>query len=127
MADRYRSASPYEGLIGFSRAVRRGDRIVVSGTAPIDGDGETVVGDAATQARRCFTIVLEAVAALGGRPEDVIRTRMYITDRDDWDAVTRVHGEFFGEVFPAATLVVVKELIDPRWRVEVEAEAVVEE
>ena len=127
MADRYRSASPYEGLIGFSRAVRRGDRIVVSGTAPIDADGETVVGDAATQARRCFTIVLEAVEALGGRREDVIRTRMYITDRDDWDAVTRVHGEFFGEVFPAATLVVVKELIDPRWRVEVEAEAVIEE
>lgn len=127
MADRYRSASPYEGLIGFSRAVRRGDRIVVSGTAPIDVDGETVVGDASTQARRCFTIVLEAVEALGGRREDVIRTRMYITDRDDWEVVTRVHGEFFGEVFPAATLVVVKELIDPRWRVEVEAEAVVEE
>jgi enamine deaminase RidA (YjgF/YER057c/UK114 family) len=127
MADRYRSASPYEGLIGFSRAVRRGDRIVVSGTAPIDADGETVVGDAATQARRCFEIVVEAVEALGGSREDVIRTRMYITNRDDWDAVTRVHGEFFGEVFPAATLVVVKELIDPRWRVEIEAEAVVEE
>jgi enamine deaminase RidA (YjgF/YER057c/UK114 family) len=127
MADRYRSASPYEGLIGFSRAVRRGDRIVVSGTAPIDGDGETVVGDAASQARRCFEIVLEAIEALGGRREDVIRTRMYIVDRGDWDAVTRVHGEFFGEVFPAATLVVVKELIDPRWRVEVEAEAVLED
>jgi enamine deaminase RidA (YjgF/YER057c/UK114 family) len=127
MADRYRSASPYEGLIGFSCAVRRGDRIVVSGTAPIDADGETVVGDAATQARRCFEIVVEAVEALGGSREDVIRTRMYITNRDDWDAVTRVHGEFFGEVFPAATLVVVKELIDPRWRVEIEAEAMLEE
>jgi enamine deaminase RidA (YjgF/YER057c/UK114 family) len=127
MADRYRSASPYEGLIGFSRAVRRGDRIVVSGTAPIDADGETVVGDAATQARRCFEIVVEAVEALGGSREDVIRTRMYITNRDDWDAVTRVHGEFFGEVFPAATLVVVKELVDPRWRVEIEAEAMLEE
>jgi len=127
MADRYRSASPYEGLIGFSRAVRRGNRIVVSGTAPIDAGGETVVGDAATQARRCFEIVLEAVAALGGSREDVIRTRMYITDRADWEAVTRVHGELFAEVLPAATLVVVKELVDPRWRVEVEAEAVVEE
>ena len=127
MADRYRSASPYEGLIGFSRAVRRGSRIVVSGTAPIDADGETVAGDAATQARRCFEIVLEAVAALGGSREDVIRTRMYITDRADWEAVTRVHGELFTEVLPAATLVVVKELVDPRWRVEVEAEAVVEE
>jgi enamine deaminase RidA (YjgF/YER057c/UK114 family) len=127
MADRYRSASPYEGLIGFSRAVRRGNRIVVSGTAPIDADGETVVGDAATQARRCFEIVLEAVAALGGSREDVIRTRMYITDRADWEAVTRVHGELFGDVLPAATLVVVQALVDPRWRVEVEAEAVVEE
>jgi len=127
MADRYRSASPYEGLIGFSRAVRRGDRIVVSGTAPIDADGETVVGDAATQARRCFQIVLEAVAALGGSREDVIRTRMFITDCADWEAVTRVHGEFFGEVLPAATLVVVQALVDSRWRVEVEAEAVVEE
>jgi len=127
MADRYRSSSPYEGLIGFSRAVRCGNRIVVSGTAPIDADGETVAGDAATQARRCFEIVLEAVAALGGSREDVIRTRMYITDRADWEAVTRVHGELFAEVLPAATLVVVKELVDPRWRVEVEAEAVVEE
>lgn len=127
MADRYRSASPYEGLIGFSRAVRRGDRILVSGSAPIDADGETVVGDATTQARRCFEIVLEAVAALGGSREDVIRTRMYITDRADWEAVTRVHGELFGEVFPAATLVVVQGLVDPRWRVEVEAEAIVEE
>ncbi|HOC41637.1 MAG TPA: RidA family protein [Thermoanaerobaculales bacterium] len=126
-ADRYRSASPYEGLIGFSRAVRRGDRILVSGTAPIDADGGTVAGDAATQARRCFTIILEAVAALGGRREDVVRTRMFIVDPADWDAVTRVHGEFFGEVFPAATLVVVQQLIDPRWRVEIEAEAIVEE
>lgn len=127
MDDRYRSASPYEGLIGFSRAVRRGDRILVSGTAPIDANGETVVGDASTQARRCFEIILEAVTALGGRREDVVRTRMYIVDAADWEAVTRVHGEVFGEVFPAATLVVVKELLDPRWRVEVEAEAMVEE
>ena len=90
-------------------------------------DGETVVGDAYTQAVRCFEIVLEAVEALGGRRGDVVRTRMYVVDGADWDAVARAHGEFFGEVFPAATLVVVKELLDPRWRVEVEAEAMVED
>ena len=124
---RFRSASPYEGLIGFSRAVRRGRRIVVSGTAPIAPDGETVLGDAYRQARRCFEIVVEAVEALGGRREDVIRTRMYLTDGADWDAVGRAHGEVFGAVFPAATMVVVKELLDPRWKVEVEAEAEVAE
>ena len=112
--------------MGFARAVRRGGRIVVSGTAPIDPDGATVQGDAYTQATRCFEIVLEAIAALGGRPEDVVRTRMYVIDAADWDAVGRAHGECFGEIFPAATLVVVKELLDPAWRVEVEAEAVVE-
>ena len=124
---RFRSSSPYEGLIGFSRAVRRGTRIVVSGTAPIGPDGETVEGDAYEQARRCFAIIVEAVEALGGSTEDIIRTRMYVTDGADWDAVGRAHGEVFGTVFPAATMVVVKELLDPRWKVEIEAEAVVEE
>ena len=124
---RFRSSSPYEGLIGFSRAVRRGTRIVVSGTAPIDPDGETVEGDAYQQARRCFAIVVEAVEALGGRREDIIRTRMYVVDGADWDAVGKAHGEVFGTLFPAATMVVVKELLDPRWKVEVEAEAEVGE
>jgi enamine deaminase RidA (YjgF/YER057c/UK114 family) len=124
---RYRSASPYEGLIGFSRAVRRGTRIVVSGTAPIGPDGETVEGGAYEQARRCLEVILEAVEALGGRREDIIRTRMFVTDGADWDAVSRAHGEVFGAVFPAATLVVVKELLDPRWKVEIEAEAEVED
>jgi enamine deaminase RidA (YjgF/YER057c/UK114 family) len=123
MDERYRSASPYEELIGFSRAVRRGSRILVSGTAPIAADGETVLGDAYLQATRCFEIILEAVEALGGRREDIVRTRMYVIDGADWDAVSRAHGEFFREVFPAATMVVVKELLDPRWKVEVEAEA----
>jgi enamine deaminase RidA (YjgF/YER057c/UK114 family) len=123
MRDHYRSSSPYEGLVGFSRAVRHGSRIVVSGTAPIAADGETVVGDAYEQAKRCFEVVLEAVEALGGRREDVIRTRIYVVDAADWDAVGRAHGETFGEVFPAATMVVVAGLLDPRWRVEIEAEA----
>jgi len=120
---RHRSASPYESLVGFSRAVRRGSHIAVSGTAPLDSDGETVVGDAYEQATRCFEVILEAVTALGGTREDVVRTRVFVTDVSDWDAVGRAHGEFFGEVYPAATMVVVKGLLDPRWRVEIEADA----
>jgi enamine deaminase RidA (YjgF/YER057c/UK114 family) len=127
MRDHYRSSSPYEGLVGFSRAVRHGSRIVVSGTAPIGPDGQTVVGDAYEQAKRCFEVILEAVSELGGRREDVIRTRIYVIDPADWDAVGRAHGETFGEVFPAATMVVVAGLLDPRWRVEIEAEAEVSE
>jgi len=120
---RVRSASPYEGLFGFSRAVRRGSRILVSGTAPLDRNGETVEGDTYDQAKRCFEIVLEAIEALGGGRSDVVRTRVYIVDAGDWEAVGRAHGETFGEVFPAGTMVVVRGLLDPRWRVEVEAEA----
>lgn len=123
MRDRFRSSSPYESLVGFSRAVRHGSRIVVSGTAPIGTDGETVVGDAYEQAKRCYEVILEAVTALGGSRDDVIRTRIYVVDAADWDAVGRAHGEVFGEVFPAATMVVVAGLLDPRWRVEIEAEA----
>jgi enamine deaminase RidA (YjgF/YER057c/UK114 family) len=124
---RYRSSSPYEQLVGFARAVRRGSRIVVSGTAPIGPDGETVEGDAYEQAKRCFEVIIEAVKALGGNREDVIRTRMYVTDAAYWDAVGRAHGEVFREIFPAATMVVVSELLDPRWKVEIEAEAELEE
>ena len=119
----HRSASAYEGLFGFSRAVRRGSHISVSGTAPLDSNGETVEGDAYVQAARCFEIILEAVEALGGTREDVVRTRMYAVDASDWDAVGRAHGEFFRDIYPAATLVVVKGLLDPRWRIEIEAEA----
>jgi enamine deaminase RidA (YjgF/YER057c/UK114 family) len=121
--DRYRTASPYEGLIGFSRAVRRGSRIVVSGTAPLDPDGETVIGDAYVQALRCFEIILEAVEALGGTLEDVIRTRVFVTDVDDWEGAGRAHGEFFRDTYPAVTWVVVRGLLDPRWKVYIDAEA----
>ena len=125
MSERYRSASPYEALVGFSRAIRHGQRILVSGTAPIGPDGETVEGDAYVQAMRCLETVNEAIEGLGGRREDVVRTRMYVGDAADWEAVGRAHGEFFGEVFPTATMVAVKELLDPRWKVEIEAEAIV--
>ena len=120
---RFRSASAYESLVGFSRAVRRGSRICVSGTAPIDDQGETVEGDAYVQASRCFEIILAAVEALGGTREDVVRTRIYVLDAADWEGVGRAHGECFRDAYPAATMVVVKGLLDPRWRVEIEAEA----
>jgi len=119
----YRSASPFEELIGFSRAVRRGNRILVSGTAPIGPDGTTVEGGAYEQARRCFEIIIEAVEALGGGREDVVRTRMFLTDAADWEEVGRAHGDFFREVRPAATMVVAGGLLDPEWRVEIEADA----
>ena len=121
--DRYRTASPYEGLIGFSRAVRRGSRIVVSGTAPLGTDGETVVGDAYEQAMRCFEIILEAVEALGGSVKDVVRTTLYAVDVDDWESIGRAHGEFFRDIYPAVTWIVVKGLLDPRWKVYIDAEA----
>ena len=126
MVERHSSASPYETTVGFSRAVRVGRRIVVAGTAPIGPDGRTVEGDALVQARRCLEIILTAVASLGGRREHVVRTRMYLVDAADQELVGRAHGEVFAAVRPAATMVVVKELLDPRWRVEIEAEAELE-
>lgn len=117
--------SPYEGAYGFSRAVRSGNRILVSGTAPVEPDGSSTPGDAAAQARRCFAIILAAVEKLGGSVTDVVRTRMFITDPADADAIGAVHGELFGEVRPAATMVVVAALLRPEWRIEIEAEALV--
>ena len=94
------SGSPYEASVGFSRAVRVGGQIAVSGTAPINADGHVSV-DPASQARRCWEIALGALSELGGRPEDVIRTRHFITDDEIVDAVSSVHGEIFGEICPA--------------------------
>ena len=118
-----RSGSPYEDVIGFSRAVRTGDVVAVSGTAPVWPDG-SVDPDPAAQARRCWEIALTALSELGGRPEDVVRTRQYVVDAGDADAVGAVHGEVFGTVRPASTMVVVAGLLDPRWRYEVELDAV---
>lgn len=118
------SGSPYESSIGFSRALRVGDLVVVSGTAPVWPDGE-VDPDPATQARRCLEIALGALAELGGRAEDVVRTRQYIVSTDDAEAVGAAHGEVFGEVRPASTMVVVAGLLDPRWKYELELDAVV--
>lgn len=117
------SGSPYEQTIGFSRAVRVGAHVMVSGTAPVWPDGH-VDPDPAVQARRCLGIALAALAELGGRVEDVVRTRQYVVDPADAAAVGAVHGEVFGMVRPASTLVVVAGLLDPRWRYEVELDAV---
>jgi len=122
---RVRSGSPYEGTIGFSRAIRIGPRVLVSGTAPIWPDGH-VEPDAGAQARRCLEIILAALAEAGGAPRHVVRTRMFLVDPADADAVGKAHGEVFGTIRPAATMVVVHALLDPRWKVEIEAEAIVE-
>lgn len=125
MTDRVRvsSGSPFEPLIGFSRAVRVGDRVIVSGTAPVCPDG-TCPPDAGMQARRCLEIIAEALTEAGAKVDDVVRTRMYLTSSADAAAVGVVHAEFFGSVHPAATMVVVSGLLDSRWKVEIEAEAV---
>jgi enamine deaminase RidA (YjgF/YER057c/UK114 family) len=121
---RVSSGSPYEPLIGFSRAVRVGNQIVVGGTAPIWPDG-TCDPDPAVQTRRCFEIIGAALAVAGASLGDVVRTRTFLVSRDDWEAIGRVHGELFGEVRPASTMVVVAGFIDPRWKVEIEADAIV--
>lgn len=126
MKVRSASASPYEAQIGFARAVRVDDRILVSGTAPVEPDGSSTPGDAERQAERCFAIIGQAIEQLGGRIDDVVRTRMYLTDADDAEAVGRVHGRVFGNARPAATMLVVAALLRPEWRVEIEAEAIVE-
>ncbi len=125
---RVSTGSPYEPLIGISRAVRAGRFVAVAGTAPLGPDGRTVApGDAAAQARRCFEIVGQALEAAGASLSDVVRTRILLTRIEDWQQVARVHGEFFRTVRPANTVMQVSRFIDPEWLVEVEADAVVEE
>jgi len=112
--------SPYEPIIGFSRAVRVGNTVHLSGTGPVGADNE----DAAGQTRRVFAIAAEALAQAGASFEHVVRTRMFLAHRKDWEAVGRVHGEFFGEIRPAATMVVTT-LLNPAWRIEIEMDAVI--
>jgi enamine deaminase RidA (YjgF/YER057c/UK114 family) len=122
------SGSPYEPEIGFSRAVRVGNVVAVSGTAPIAPDGSTAgIGDAAAQMRRCLEIVRVALENAGASLDDVIRTRTFLARIADWRAVGQVHGEYFRETRPASTMVQVARFIDPAWLVEVEADAVVPE
>jgi enamine deaminase RidA (YjgF/YER057c/UK114 family) len=115
--------SPYEPIIGFSRAVRVGNTVHVSGTGPVGADNE----DAAGQTRRIFEIARQALTKAGASFDHVVRTRMYLTHVEDWEAIGRVHGEFFGTVRPAATMVVVAALLNPAWRIEIEFDAVIPE
>jgi enamine deaminase RidA (YjgF/YER057c/UK114 family) len=117
------SGSPFESQVGFSRAVRVDERVIVAGTAPIWPD-DTVDPDPKVQTRRCLEIMLTALDEAGGTREDVVRTRMFITDASLAGPVGEAHGEVFSDVRPAATMVVVAGLLDPRWVVEMELEAV---
>jgi enamine deaminase RidA (YjgF/YER057c/UK114 family) len=122
------SGSPYEDSIGFCRAMRTGNRIVVAGTGPIAADGSTAApGDAYGQAKRCLEIIVTAIEDLGGTVKDVVRTRMFLVDVDDWEAVGRAHGEVFADTKPAATMLAVKALIGKDWLVEIEAECELEQ
>ena len=120
---RISSGSPYEPVIGFSRAVRVGEHVHVSGTAPVGIESD----DPYEQTGRCLEIIVAALAEAGARPEDVVRTRIYATRAEDYEEVARAHGEVFGEIRPASTYVLVSGLLDPSWVVELEADAIVSE
>lgn len=117
------SGSPFETQIGFSRAVRVGNRIVVAGTGPVEDDGSSTPGGAREQATRVCTLIVRAIEQLGGSVADVVRTRMFLTDIDQQGVVGEVHAQFFGTASPAATMVGVATLCRPDWIVEIEAEA----
>jgi enamine deaminase RidA (YjgF/YER057c/UK114 family) len=119
------SGNPYEHIWGHSRAVRVGDHISVSGTAPIPADGSDPPPDAYGQTRLCLDIILKALTDIGARAEDVVRTRVYGTRAEIFDDVARAHYEVFAEISPASAFVVIKELANPHWLVEIEADAIV--
>ena len=121
------SSSPYASVIGFSRAVRVGNFISVGGTAPIDREGKTVgVSDPATQTRQCMETIESALKEAGASMKDVIRTRMLLTNIEDWREVAKVRGEYFKDVKPVDTVMQVSTFINPEWLIEVEVDAVVE-
>lgn len=117
------SGSPFEKTIGFSRVIRVGSRIIVSGTAPIKEDGRTAhKNNAYLQTKRCIEIMKKAIEEAGGKIEDVVRTRIYLKNREDWEEAAKAHGEYFSTIRPASTFVVVQGFIDADWLVETEAE-----
>ena len=122
------TGSPYEAIVGISRAVRIGNLIAVAGTPPLGPDGKTVgVGDPKAQAQRCFEISRVALEQLGARLQDVIRTRILLTQIENWKAVAEVHGEFFRDIRPVNTIMQVSSFIDPDWLIETEVDAMVTE
>jgi enamine deaminase RidA (YjgF/YER057c/UK114 family) len=121
------SGSPFEPTIGFSRAVRDGRHVFVAGTCAVMPDGSAPPADAYGQARRCLEIIVAALAEAGAGPEHVVRTRAFLRETDDWEEVGRAHGEVFADVRPASTMLVVSGFLDPRWVVEIEADALLPE
>ncbi len=123
---RFYSGSPFESKIGFCRALRSGNMLFVSGTAPIAEDGSPfATGNAELQAERCFEIAQNAIQNLGGNLQDVVRTRIFLVSENDWQAVGKVHAKFFGEFHPTSTMIVVSKLLNPDWLVEIEVDAIV--
>lgn len=119
------SGAQWEEQYGYSRAVVAGDRVFVAGTAPVMPEGADPPADAYSQAKRCLEIIVSALSEAGARPEDVVRTRVYLTRREDFDDAYRAHGEVFGTTRPATAGLVVAGLLDPRWLVEIEADAII--
>lgn len=119
------SGSPYEPIIGFSRTVRVGNIVAVGGTTADSGGKMVGVGDPAAQTRAILQIIGKALQDAGARLEDVIRTRIYLVDVAHWDVIGRVHGEVFGDIRPAASILQVSRFINPDWLVEIEADAVI--
>lgn len=120
------NGNPMEKVVGFSRAVRVGPYISIGGTAPVDADGKTVgLGDPAAQARQCLEIVKAALEAAGSGLHDVVRTRVILTDIDDWKAVIDVRKDYFRDVQPVDTIMAVSRFVNPEWLVEFEVDAVI--
>jgi enamine deaminase RidA (YjgF/YER057c/UK114 family) len=117
------AVSPFAATVGYSRAIRDGRHIYVSGTAPVGIESD----DPYEQAKRCLAIIVDALRELGAGPEHVVRTRVYIVDPSDWEAIGRAHGELFGRHLPATAMLVISRLLDPAWKVEIEADALLPE